>query len=186
MVPAADRDSLEDDVMIKRITLVALATVAVTAPVGAQDAASRETREYVQAAGESDTFEMMEAYSALAESRDPEVTAFAREMIRDHGDTSRKLREATASAGLAPPPTAVGASQSPFLASLQSTRGRDFDKTYWQQQTLAHHSALIVAQRYAASGDTPSVRRAAAAAVPIIRKHLAMAEQMRSKADAGS
>lgn len=183
MVPAVDRANREDDVMIKRISLAALAAVAMTAPVFAQDAGSRGTREYIQAAGESDTFEMMEAYSALAESKDPQVIAFAREMIRDHGETSRKLREAAARAGLAPPPMAVGAGQSPFLASLQSARGREFDKTYWEQQALAHRSALTVTQRYAASGDTAAIREAAAAAVPIIRRHLAMAEQMRSKVE---
>lgn len=156
----------------------ALAGAIMVAPAAAQQAGSRQTREYVQAAGESDTFERMEAYTALAESHDPQVLAFARQMIRDHGETSRALAAATGQAGLAPPPQAVGAGQAPFLAALQSLRGREFDQAYWRQQALAHRSALTVQQQYAATGDAPAIRQAAAAAVPIIQAHLATAERM--------
>ena len=47
-----------------------------------------------------------------------------------------------------------------------------------KHQVLAHRSALTVEQGYAQSGDTPAVRQAAAAAVPVITAHLAMAEQL--------
>lgn len=156
------------------------------APAHAQEPGSRQTREFVQMAGESDTFEIMEARTALAESKDPEVLAFARAMIRDHAETSKTLREATERAGLKPPPMAVGAGQSPFLAALQSLRGRDFDRAYWRQQALAHRSALVVEQRYAETGDTPVIRAAAAAAVPLIEQHLAMAERMSAGVEGGS
>ena len=80
----------------------------------------------------------------------------------------------------------MGGDQSMFLAALQSARGIDFDRLYWRQQALAHRAALATEQQYAATGDTPSVRQAAGAAVPMIQSHLAMAEQMSAKADAGS
>ena len=99
-------------------------------------------------------------------------------MIRDHTGTSQALRDATARAGLRPPPMQVGAAQAPMLAALQSERGRDFDRVYWKQQALSHRSALVVEQGYAATGDTPAIRQTAAAAVPIIQSHLAMAERM--------
>jgi putative membrane protein len=166
----------------KSMVMAVLLIGAASAPAVAQEPGSRETRDYVQAAEESDTFEMMEAYTALAQSTDPQVIAFARRMIRDHGQTGRRLREATAQAGLMPPPAAVGAAQSPFLAALQSARGHDFDMLYWRQQALAHRSALTVTQLYAETGDAPAVRQAAAAAVPLIRAHLAMAEQMSARA----
>jgi putative membrane protein len=152
------------------------ALLATAAP--AQEPGSRQTREFVQAAAESDTFELMEAYSALALSKDAQVLAFAQQMIRDHSQTSRTLQAAATQAGLKPPVMQVGAGQTMFLASLQSARGRDFDKTYWKQQALAHRSALVTEQQYAASGDAPAVRQAAQAAIPLIQAHLAMAEQM--------
>jgi putative membrane protein len=153
-------------------------------PATAQPPGSRQTREFIQAAGESDTFEMMEARTALGQSSDPQVIAFAQQMIRDHGETTQRLEQATALAGLPPPPMSVGASQSPFLASLQSLRGPDFDRAYWQQQALAHRSTLVVEQAYATSGDDPAIRSVAAAAIRIISSHLAVAEQMQAKTTA--
>ncbi len=158
-----------------------LAGAALASAAAAQDPGSRQTREFVQKAGESDTFEIMESQSALAESRDPQVRAFAQAMIRDHTGTSQALRDATGRAGLKPPPMQVGAAQAPMLAALQSARGRDFDRTYWKQQALSHRSALTVAQQYAATGDTPAIRQTAAATVPLIQSHLEMAEQMSAK-----
>ncbi|UAK25565.1 DUF4142 domain-containing protein [Sphingomonas nostoxanthinifaciens] len=170
----------------KSFAIALLVTALASTSATAQEAGSRQTREYVQAAGESDTFEIMEAQTALAQSSDPKVTAFGRDMIHDHGETSRKLSEAAEGAGLKPPPIAVGAGQSPFLAALQSARGREFDKTYWRQQALAHHSALTTAQQYADHGDSPAIREAANASIPMIRRHLAMAEHMVQSVESGS
>ena len=64
------------------------------------------------------------------------------------------------------------------LAALQGLRGREFDRAYWRHQALSHRSALVTEQGYAQSGDTPAVRQAAVAAVPLIQAHLAMAERM--------
>ena len=164
-----------------KLAAALLVGTAIASAASAQEAGSRQTREFVQAAGESDTFEIIEAQTALAQSSDPQVLSFARQMIRDHDETSRALQDATMRAGLKPPPMAVGANQAPFLAALQSLRGPEFDRTYWRQQALAHRSALTVERGYAANGDTPAIRQAAAAAVPTIQSHLAMAEQMVAK-----
>jgi putative membrane protein len=99
-------------------------------------------------------------------------------MISAHQQTSAGLIQAVTSAGLQPPKPGVGGDQSAFLAALQSQRGADFDKTYIRQQVLAHRAALVVEQDYAASGDNPTIKQAAAATVPIISAHLHMAEQM--------
>lgn len=158
-----------------------LATVLIAAPVAAQDPGSRPTREFVQAATQSDTFEMMEAYAAVAESKDPAVLAFAQAMLRDHGQTARTLQDAASRAGLKPPPPHLGNDQSEMLSALQSEHGPDFDRTYWKQQALSHRAALVTQQRYASAGDTLAVRQAAASAVPIVQGHLQMAERMAAK-----
>jgi putative membrane protein len=171
--------------MTMRTTLFsAVTTIAVFAayPATAQEAGSKQTRDYVQAAGQSDAFEMLEADTVLAQSRDPQVRAFAQQMLRDHAQLSQTLAKATAQSGLKPPPMSVGADQAPLLGALQNMRGLDFDRAYWRHQALAHRSALTTTQLYATNGDDPIVKQAAAAASPIIAGHLAMAEEMQAKA----
>ena len=152
-------------------------------PASAQTVGSAQTRNYVNAAGQSDAFEMLEADTALTQSSDPQVRAFAQQMLRDHGQLSQALSQATTRAGVMPPPMGVGADQAPLLAALQSLRGPEFDRTYWRHQALAHRSALTTAQLYAANGDNPAIRQAASAAVPIIAAHLDRAEQMQARPD---
>ncbi|MGI4733114.1 MAG: DUF4142 domain-containing protein [Janthinobacterium lividum] len=159
------------------VLFAALATVIAAAPLAAQDKGSRQTRDYVQMAGQSDAFEMLEAQMALTQSSDPQVRAFAQRMLQDHGQTSHSLAQATAESGLKPPPMSVGADQAPLLAALQSVREPEFDKVYWRHQVIGHSSALTTAQKYAADGDDPAVRQAAAASVPVIIAHLATAQQ---------
>lgn len=166
---------------MRTIVLSTALALAGAVPAAAEEQGSRETRDYVQAAGHSDAFEMLEADTALAQSSDPQVRAFAQKMVAEHGQTSQALTMATMRAGVAPPPMGVGADQAPLLAALQSLRGHDFDVAYWRHQVLAHNFALTTTKLYAANGDNPEVRQAAASAVPVISAHLTTAQQMTEK-----
>ena len=152
-----------------------------TALAVAQDAGSRPTREFVQATASSDQFEIRSAETALAQSTNPEVRAFATQMLQDHQHLSRALVDAATRSGLTPPDMAMSADQAQLLAALQSVSGKEFDSLYFRQQMLAHRSALSVVQMYAKSGDDPHIRQAASAAVPVISSHSEMANQAAMK-----
>jgi putative membrane protein len=68
--------------------------------------------------------------------------------------------------------------QAHLLAALQGLNGPDLDQAYARQQVMAHSSALVVMQRYAAEGDVPALRRIANAAVPKVSADLAGAQQL--------
>ncbi|WP_010186562.1 DUF4142 domain-containing protein [Sphingomonas sp. PAMC 26605] len=167
---------------MNRIHRYALATAMLSAatlgPALAQEPGSRQTRDFVDAMAHADAFEILEAQTALAQSADPDVRAFATKMLGDHVALDRALADAAAKAGLRPPAKGVGADQAPLLNGLQSLTGAAFDRTYLQHQRQAHQAALTEAQAYAASGDDPDVRALAARAVQTIAAHRAMAEQM--------
>jgi putative membrane protein len=167
---------------MRALMLFLTAAFAITAvPASAQEAGSRQTREFVMAAAQSDTFEIMEAQTALAQSTDPQVRNFAQMMIDAHTKTSQALTEAASRAGLKPPAKAMSSDQAAMLSALQSLRGPEFDRMYARQQALAHRAALTTEQNYAASGDQSDVRSAATSAVPIITSHLQMAEQLQAQ-----
>jgi putative membrane protein len=152
-----------------------------SASTGAQEAGSRQTREFVQAAASSDQFEILAAETALTQSTNSEVRAFAARMLQDHQQLGKAVRDAATRSGLKPPEMAMSADQAQLLGALQSVSGNEFDTLYLKQQTLAHRSALAVEQMYAKSGDDPNLRQLATSAVPLISSHGEMANQAATK-----
>ena len=135
-------------------------------------------QEFANSVGQSDAYELAAAQTALAQSRNPQVRAFAERMIADHGHLEQALRAATNASGLEPPRPQVGGDQSSFLAALQSLRGDEFDREYGRQQMLSHISALTVLRTYAEKGSDPNLRSMAAFAMPMIERHWQSAHQL--------
>ena len=164
-------------------TRLFLAAAAMAAGVGvaashAQPSTSMPTRDFVQAAAASDQYEIQAARVAEIEGRDPQVRAYAQRMLQDHMKTRRSLLQAAQASGLPPPPAGLDDTGAKFLSELQSVQGSDFDRAYVRQQVLAHHSALVIDQMYAASGSDANVRNAAQAATSIVEHHLQQAAQI--------
>lgn len=136
-------------------------------------------QEFAQSAAQSDGYELAAAQTALAQSRSLQVRRFAEQMLADHARTGQAVRDGAQASGLVPPQPHVGGDQMRFLASLQSLRGTEFDREYARQQVLAHTSALVIMQSYAAKGSDLNLRQMAAFAVPIIDHHLQMARQLK-------
>ncbi len=158
-------------------SIIVLAGVAAHA-VSAKSPGAMSATDFAQAAAQSDQFEILEGRTVLAQSRNLQVRAFAQQMIQDHTQTTAALRQAAMKSGLTPPTPSLGGDQAKMLGSLQSLRGPDFDRAYAKQQALAHTSALVVEQGYAAQGADPNLRQAAQSAVPMIQQHLRQAQQM--------
>jgi putative membrane protein len=131
-------------------------------------------------AAQSDQYEIDAAEVAVVQSRNQSVRAFAREMIQDHPRAEGGVRQAALASGLPAPPPAISSDQASLLATLQSVRGADFDRAYAHQQVLSHQQALAVEQSYAAAGSDPNLRRAAQSDIPMIQRHLEMAQRMAS------
>ena len=161
--------------------LIAASLGLAAASADAQEAGSRPTREFAQAAASSDQYEILAAETALTQSTNSEVRAFAARMLQDHQQLGQALRDAAVRSGLKPPEMAMSADQAQLLGALQSVSGNEFDTLYLKQQTLAHQSALAVEQMYAKSGDDPNLRQLANSAVPLISSHGEMAKEAAAK-----
>jgi putative membrane protein len=161
--------------------LIALSLGLACALASAQETGSRPTREYAQASASSDQFEILAAETALTQSTNADVRAFATRMLQDHQQLGKAVRDAATQSGLKPPEMAMSADQAQLLEALQGVTGKDFDTLYFKQQMLAHSSALVVEQMYAKSGDDPNLRQVAASAVPMIVSHADMAKQAATK-----
>jgi putative membrane protein len=56
--------------------------------------------------------------------------------------------------------------------------GPSFDLAYKNAQITAHQNALQLMQAFAANGDVPALRNAAAQAVPVVQMHLNQAQAL--------
>lgn len=130
-------------------------------------------------AGSANQFEIAASQLALQASANPGVRNLASVIIADHTAMGQQVAAAAASAGLAPPPPTLLPEEQALLDQLRASgTGQGFDMTYQQQQITAHSQAIGMMQNYAASGDVPALRTVAAGAVPIMQKHLAMAQAL--------
>jgi putative membrane protein len=135
--------------------------------------------DFVMAASQSNQYEILAARVASVQSQDPRVRTFAQKMIQEHTRLSQDLRNAAVASGLRAPDSGMSSDQAMLLSGLQGLRGRDFDKTFARQQELAHAQAVAVAESFATAGSDPDLRKAAQSALPSIREHLKMAQQLR-------
>ncbi len=161
-------------------TAIALAVAADCRGAQAQTPIPPSPRDFVQAAAQSDQYEILAAQLAEVQGQDPRVHDFAGAMIRDHTRLTADLRQAASSAGLEPPGSGMSSDEAALLAGLQGLRGADFDKAYARQQVLAHTQAAAVGESFGDAGADPTLRKAAQAALPTIRAHLKDAQQLRA------
>jgi len=130
-------------------------------------------------AGSANQYEIQASQLALQASANPGVRNLANVIIADHTAMGQQVAQAAASAGLAPPPPTLLPAEQAMLDQLRASgTGPSFDMTYQQQQVSAHQQAIQMMQNYAASGDVPALRTVASGAIPVMQKHLAMAQQI--------
>ena len=134
---------------------------------------------FANAAAASDAFEIASSKLAETKGKSKDVKSFAAEMIKDHTESTAKIKKAAAAASPAikPDPT-LSTGQQAMLAALGKLSGDDFDKQFATDQVDGHHMALAAMQGYAASGDVPSLKAAAGEIAPIVSGHLDMAKKL--------
>lgn len=130
-------------------------------------------------AGSANQYEIDAAQLALQASANPAVRNLANVIVADHTAMGQQVAAAAASAGITPPPPGLLPAEQAMLDQLRASgSGSSFDSTYLQQQITAHQQAIGMMQNYAASGDVPALRNVAAGAIPVMQKHLSMAQQL--------
>ena len=139
------------------------------------------TPDFVVAAAQSDQFEIQEGRLASMRSMNPRVRQAGALMVREHGQSTAKMKVAARRTGLPPmPPPGLDADQEQMFARLQATTGPAFDRVYVDQQVHAHRKTLAVVTAYVQSGQPGPVRHAAQQIRPVVQQHLAMFERMQT------
>jgi putative membrane protein len=124
-------------------------------------------------------FEIESSQLALQMSQNAAVRNFANMMIADHSRLNQAVAAAAMSARLTPPaPVLLPSDQAMFDQLRAAGAGPGFDLAYKNAQITAHQNALQLMQAFAANGDVPALRNAAAQAVPVVQMHLNQAQAL--------
>ena len=134
---------------------------------------------FLAQAGSANEWEIESSQLALQMSGNPGVQNFANMIIADHTAMGQQVAAAAMSAGLTPPPPTLLPQQQAMLDQLRGAgSGLSFDTAYQQAQISAHQQAIQLMQNYAAGGDVPALRTVASGAIPVMQKHLSMAQAL--------
>jgi len=137
------------------------------------------TEAFVRDAAIGGLYEIESSKLALKRSMNPDIKSAAQMIIDDHSAADAKLK-ALVAAGKAPGPLPVALDErrQGMVDNLTGAAAKDFDDRYLDQQTMAHHEALLAFNGYAKAGDNPDVKAFAAQTAPKLEHHAQMVTKL--------
>jgi putative membrane protein len=149
------------------------APLAASAP--SQAKLSPSDQQFVQDAGTAGATEIAASKLALTNSSDAQLKSFAQRMIADHSRLARNLDIVAKRQGI----TAAASADASVTGSLESLHGADFDKAYIAQVAVeGHRKAVALFSTESKDGNNAQLKNVAARALPIIKHHYEMAQQL--------
>ncbi|HEX6859264.1 MAG TPA: DUF4142 domain-containing protein [Caulobacteraceae bacterium] len=152
--------------------------VVMNPPVVTAPAITQAGMDCVIRGGAMDMYEIEAARLALSMSTNPNVRAFAQQMINDHTASTAQMAAAMQSIGMNPPPAQLTPDLTARLDALR-TAGTGFDAMYLADQVQAHQQALALHQACAANAGAP-IANVSAGLVPHIQGHLNAAQSLQA------
>lgn len=159
-------------------TAAASAAPTVTPQSGGAQVSHEATQAFVNQAAYANQSEIAEARYVLQHTHSSQVRQFARRMISDHTMLDRQLRRVAEQNGYSVP-SGVDSKDRAMMTTLEHDRGSKLNAVYSMDQTKDHRQ--VIAQFEQAADDpriAPAARQAAEMALPILRMHLQMANQL--------
>ncbi len=133
--------------------------------------ASAEEVLFIDAAAQTDIYEIAAARLAVGLAENPEVAAFAAAMIDAHTRTTVELLPLADDLGVTP--TSDGSpADSILLNELRGLSGAEFDAAYVEQQVRTHEGAVTVYTLSQASISDPALAAFIEGTLPVLREQL--------------
>jgi putative membrane protein len=147
------------------------ATGAAVGAASANTVGPHDTAAFVSNASQSDMYEIQAAKIAETRSKNKDIVAFAKMMVKDHTATMAAMGPLVKAAGQTPADKLDNRRQG-FIDNLNKASDADFDKTYVDQQVAAHKEALDLMNGYAKDGSDAGLKGGAAKIAPTVQMHL--------------
>ena len=112
----------------------------------------------------------------MERSMNADVKKAAQMIMTDHTSSSNKLKMLVMGGQVTGVtlPTELDERRKGMLDNLRGATAQDFDDRYLDQQTMAHHEALVLHNGYKTVGQNEQLKALAAEVAPKIQMHLDM------------
>ena len=138
-------------------------------------------KSFIQEAAHANLEEVELGRLATEKAADPDVKAFAQKMVDDHGKANDQLKQVATVIQVVVPSGLTSRSKSE-KAKLEKLSGPDFDRAYVQVVIKGHEKDIQEFTREAKREMAPGgVKNLASAQLSILKDHLKMAEDLRTK-----
>lgn len=163
-----------------KLTLVALAAgiVGLTA-TSALAAPSAQSKQFATKAAQSGLAEVQEGQLAQQNGGSAQVKQFGQTLVQDHTAANQNLQQIAQHQGITLPDKPSSSQQSE-LKRLRGMSGQQFDRSFAQHEVQDHKQAIALFQQEAKNGKDPELQTFAQQTLPVLRKHLEMAQQLSS------
>jgi putative membrane protein len=152
-----------------------IGVVVLMTPARAGDA--KAEIDFVTRASIGNLFAITESQLAIDRTNDPEVKAFAEQLVADHEKASAALVSAADQSGATVSTTLDGDHQA-RVTTLQGKSGPDFDQTYIADQGEIHSNTLTLYADYMLLGDNTRLKALAIKMIPITEAQLKKAQAL--------
>jgi putative membrane protein len=171
--------------MSKTIGIAVLAFMSVLALSGVQAQESKQSKAsdmFMKQAMQGDMAEIQVGKLAQEKGEDQQVKDFGQTLVSDHQQNLDKARSLAQTIGMTPPDS-VSAEQKATYDKLSRLSGRQFDREFAQHMVQDHKDITEFERESKKSGDVASF---AQDTLPVLRKHLQIAEQINGHQTTGS
>jgi putative membrane protein len=161
--------------MTLTVPLGAIALVLSVVPAWAGDFNAEV--DFVTRASSANLVAVAESRLALDGTGAPQVKAFARRLIEDHGSAETALQTAADGSG-AKVPTTLDQDHQARVTALRGKSGADFDKAFVADQVAVHSNALTLYGDYMLLGDNAKLQALAIKMIRITQAQLKDAQAL--------
>ena len=127
-------------------------------------------------AAKTDMIEAHEGQMAETQASQTHVKEFGKTLAKDHIASYERLTELAAKTGVTIP-KGIDAAKDRTIVQLVHLKGARFDHQFTSDEIAAHRHAIAVFKLEAKHGKDADVKAYAANMVPVLEKHLHLAEE---------
>ena len=159
--------------------LIATPLMLATVPGFAAGLSSADHK-FVEQAAAGGMAEVEEGQLAQQKASSNDVKQFASQMVTDHTKANDELKQIAQSKGITLPSHPTRAEER-SESGLKKLSGTEFDRHYVREQVADHQKTVALFQKQANSGEDPELKAFAQKTLPILQRHLQMAQSLASK-----